>query len=548
MPYKKIYEMLTRELYSNGFAGNGRMHQIEISIIYNALFDNREMSSYANQVIKDAKIDKTFLKNFKNEIKLLDEPDISNLILLVNEGMHTFGYYDINNELISSLAIRLLDPQYGDVILDFGCSYGSFLSYVKHYCDLNKIELMMYNGVDLNSSLTNEAKMVLEIIKAPHNISVGDYLIEELPSFTKGFVFPPLGRYLDKHDKTKSLVFPEITFPNNSSGWNFVDRMLPFVNNDKTRIVTLLPHSALFNHQCEDYRKRLLNNGYIEGIIELPSGVLNNTGVVLDIVVLSKGNKYVKFIKVEGNYDSKKTKSINKRIDIEKIINDYNDKKHDYLPISEINSLHTLQYSTAVNTIETVKDGRKLGEVADVFSGAQYTISKFKDSISSKPTKRQIVVSSDIEDGIVDWRTLPYIEGFEHFDKYKIQKGDLIITSKSSKVKIAYVDIESNTNIIVTGGMLIVRPKKDLDGAFLKIFLSSEDGEATLKSIQKGSIITSMNARDLKEITIPVPPLKQQEELSKKYNNTLTTLVALKEEIKKLENQLRDFYKKEVTK
>ena len=137
MPYKKIYEMLTRELYSNGFAGNGRMHQIEISIIYNALFDNREMSSYANQVIKDAKIDKTFLKNFKNEIKLLDEPDISNLILLVNEGMHTFGYYDINNELISSLAIRLLDPQYGDVILDFGCSYGSFLSYVKHYCDLN---------------------------------------------------------------------------------------------------------------------------------------------------------------------------------------------------------------------------------------------------------------------------------------------------------------------------------------------------------------------------------------------------------------------------
>ena len=546
MPYKKVYDMLIGELYKSGYASDGRMHQIEISILYNALIDNGDMSSYANQIVKESKINKSFLKNFNDEVHKLEKTDINKLVLLINEGMHSFGYYDINNDLISSLAMQLLNPKDGDVFLDFGCSYGSFLSFSNYFCFSKNIEIKMYCGVELNGSLANEAKMVMEILQSPHNILVGDYLIDELPVFSKGFVFPPLGRYLDKNNKSKSLVFPEIVLSNSSYGWNFVDRMLPYLVDDSRKIVAILPHSALFNHQCEEYRKQLLINGYIEGIIELPSGALNNTGVVLDVVVLSKNNKSVKFVKAENDYNAKKAKSVSKRIDISRIISDYNDKSQNYLPVDDIVKLNTLQYSTAVHTIESISDGKKLGDVAEVFAGAQYTISKFRDSISIKPTERQIVVSSDIEDGIVDWESLPYINGFEHFDKYKVQKGDLIITSKSSKVKIAYVDIEPDSNIIVTGGMLIIRPKKDLDGAFLKIFLNSEDGEKTLKSIQKGSIITSMNARDLKEIIIPVPPIGKQKELAKKYNNTLTTLVALKEETKKLENQLRDFYKREV--
>ena len=164
--------------------------------------------------------------------------------------------------------------------------------------------------------------------------------------------------------------------------------------------------------------------------------------------------------------------------------------------------------------------------------------------VSDKITGYKILTSSDIEDGFVNWKELQNIDyKGTKFDKFAVQKNDVIVTSKSSKVKTVVVDIEPKEKILVTGGMIIVRPDVEkLDPTFLKIYLDSKQGQLALKSIQKGTVIITLNSKDLSNILIPDIDIKKQREKSELYNNKLSTLLAYKREIAKIENNLSNFY------
>ena len=91
--------------------------------------------------------------------------------------------------------------------------------------------------------------------------------------------------------------------------------------------------------------------------------------------------------------------------------------------------------------------------------------------------------------------------------------------------------------------MIIVRPDiKLLNPTYLKIFLDSEQGQNALKSIQKGTIIVTINSKELSTVLIPVIDINKQIEKAQKYNEKLSTLYALKQEARKLEDSLKNFY------
>ena len=141
-----------------------------------------------------------------------------------------------------------------------------------------------------------------------------------------------------------------------------------------------------------------------------------------------------------------------------------------------------------------------------------------------------MLTSSDINDGLVDWRNLQNIEVKDtKLDKFSIKYNDLIITSKSSKIKMAVVDFTPTNHIIVTGGMIIVRPDYTrLNPTYLKIFLESEQGQNVLRSIQKGITIITINANSLKDIIVPLINIQNQQKMARKYNDKLSSLLAFK--------------------
>lgn len=455
--------------------------------------------------------------------------------------------YNKSDEQICHLATELMEISGQERVLDFGSGDGSFLIESYNYSDNNSNHDNTYIGVEADSCFAHISMMAFELFGIKYEVKIGDYLQEELPAFDKGFTFPGFGIRLDAG--TYGLNYPEVNISNSTSSvyWTYIDRML-YRMSETGKIAALLPLNALFSSSGEEYRNKIIKDGLLESVIELPPGSLNHIGTKTALVVISRDNDYVKMIDANNLYIGEKFKYGETELDLDRILDLYFSDECTKILNSDLLEFNNICPSSVLSKPSEIENGKRLSEVASVFAGTQYTVSKFKDFISDIRTERRIVTPADITDGIVRWDTLPFIQNLSKFDKYAVHIGDLIITSKSSKTKMAVVDVEPSETTIATSGMLIIRCGEELNPTFLKIFLESSDGKRVLKSIQKGSVIMSMNAKDLENITVPVPDIKFQNMASDKYNEQLSTLYALKEEARIAEEKLSVFYETEVIK
>ena len=123
----------------------------------------------------------------------------------------------------------------------------------------------------------------------------------------------------------------------------------------------------------------------------------------------------------------------------------------------------------------------------------------------------------------------------------------MVVTSKSSKVKVGVIDFNPTEKIIVTGGMIIVRPDlTKINPIYLKVFLDSDPGRSALKMIQKGSAIVSIGSNDLAEVMIPLIDKSKQDLIANKFNNKVTNLIAFKKEIEQIEKSIKSLFNEEM--
>lgn len=450
-----------------------------------------------------------------------------------------------SNKAICSLAIELLRIEAGDMVFDLGSGYGNFLADVVRNAQNRNIELKEVMGYEINPSAAAVSKMNLIISGAKYfNIHEGDFTNGVSAMYNKGFAFPPLGmRFRENEKKIKSQLFKEYAFkPNrNSYEWLFVDRLLSGLTGFNRRAVALLSPRCLFNEDDKEYRDLLLKAGWIESIIELPAGSLNFTGIKVCMVVFSENNNAVSVVDATEAIDRAKGKFASFKLPYERVLQMLETAPHK--TIDELLEAHSLAPSSLLAGQGIKFEGKPLSEMAEVFTGCQYTSRNFEEMFTDDTTGYRILTSSDINDGIVDWYQLQSIDYKDNkFDKYAVQRNDVVVTAKSSKVKVVVVDIEPKEKILVTGGMLIVRPDTTkLNPTFLKIFLDSAKGQIALKMIQRGVNIITINSKDLATVIIPDETIELQNNISKKYNSKLSTYLALKDELKKLEEQLNNF-------
>ena len=359
---------------------------------------------------------------------------------------------------------------------------------------------------------------------------------------THAYVFPPLGlKFAMKERYNKSKLFNDMEFTGrNTAEWIFIDNVLAQNNGSpNSRTIAIVSLRALFNEDDKDFRNRLIESGRLEGIIELPSGGLNSAGIKLGMLIFSHNNKEVKILDA-SEFSIKNKKQFRSEIDVERIYDAYmasNCQKYDAKEL--INLRNLLPSNIGIGEIE-IDNGIELGEMAEVFTGSQYTLRNFENVFSKEPTGYRILTSSDIDNGLVDWKKLQSIRYEDtKFDKFAVKKGDVVVTSKSSKVKTVVVDIEPKEKILVTGGMIIVRPDlAKLNPTYLKMFLDSNLGQASLKQIQKGVTIITINSKDLKNIRVPMVSIEEQNKKAENFNLKLTTIMSYKREIEKLERSL----------
>lgn len=474
-----------------------------------------------------------------------------NLLSGKNNGPRTF--IESSNNYISELANDLLEVDgAGHIVMDFGSGTGNFLANVYKKAHDNKFVLKDLIGIEINVEQAHISQMALSILSdgsVNPQIVIGNALEKINYSYTKAYVFPPLGmRKLLNNDFRRSFLFQDMYLSNrNTAEWLFIDNMLSGLLGDKA--VALVTGKALFSNTDIEYRNKLVSSGWLEGIIELPAGSLSFTGIKVYMLIFSKNNKEVKFVDASNVIGVENKRYVNLELPVKTIEEMYFSKDVKTKPIEELIDIPNLCPSTIILDVKKLENGVELRELAEVFIGNQYTLGVFesKGLISDKKTGYRILTSSDIENGMVRWESLRSIDMKDNkFDKFAVQYGDVVVTSKSSKVKTVVVDIEPKEKILVTGGMLIVRPQLDkLNPTYLKMFLDSNLGQLALKSIQKGTVIVTVTASGLSTIEIPMIDINKQQEKAERYNEKLSTLAAYKKEIERIENSLKNLFEEE---
>jgi hypothetical protein len=468
-----------------------------------------DQSKHMNEHISEGIISKI------NE--LLDDLGLDGIRELVYELLFGKSYGKISpiqnsNKFISDLAYELLEMEgEGNVVFDLGSGIGSFLANVYKKSQDKKIILKNLIGVEINAEQANLSQMALLLLSdgsvCPRIIN-SDGLDGDNYVFNKGYSFPPLGMRSLFNEKRRSYI-SDIYFSNsNSAEWVFIDSLLMGLrdSNPGSRAIAIVSGRALFNNSDLIYRNMLLKKGRLEGIIELPAGALSFTGIKAFMLVFSNNdNKEVRFVDASNVVSAENRRYVNFELPVKTIKEMYYSKDVKKKTISELINVTNLTPSTIVLDtldIKKMENGVVLKDVAGVFLGNQYTISIFdnKGLLSDKKTGYRILTSSDIEDGAVNWENLQSINYKDtKFDKFAVKYGDVVVTSKSSKVKTVVVDIEPKEKILVTGGMLIIRPDQTkLNPTYLKMFLDSDEGKSALKSIQKGVLsLLSVQAASL---------------------------------------------------
>lgn len=504
-------ELTTRLLYS-AFLGTSKRSGSRVdSSALNSIVD-------ANREIKEAYESIAYSYLGKRDIK-----ELSNLCTnKFRTGPH------INVELYR-LINKLLDIKRSDLLLHVNAPDEAFLLESSDSIKSGPLKLSTLAIPDNNKS-ADLIRMRLDMNETNYTI-VDD--VGKLAKFKPNKVFiNPIYSTFDKGYKYSIK---------NNSFWDELLALSEIMTKD-SRIVALVPNVMLSNSIDKDKKEMLIRNGYLEGILSLPLRYYSiSLKVEVSLLVLSKGNKNVKIVDINRIFTISDVKSANLDNITEYIVDRYTDDFDEVSITDLINKNSNLLISNIVTpeTYEGMKNLTQLSAVADITKGTKKTKAEFKDLIDQSGESQYCLLNStDIYEGIIKYDKLTRLIYDTSFEKYLVKKGDVVITNKSSKPKLAVIENE-DLRIIPTGSMIIVSPHiNQLDGVYLKMFFDSNKGIELLSKVQRGQKTTTLYPNDIEKLLVPCVDYKKQLRLVDQYKTKLDYLAEKKAELETIKNDI----------
>lgn len=502
-----------------------------------------------NDLVKEVTKELSFEENF--DLKTIEfgeeytEDDCVSAVREIvdnNNGINEWMYSSPSS--LNKLVTKIINLKDGESFCDFGSGDGKLLLNVFDAAHKNKFNCK-YTGYEINAKQVLVSKCLMCMLNVDTTIINCDFMRDiHRGQFDKGYLYPPFGlKYsIDEWDSLKGIYGDLFTSRTESELLYLLKALENIKENGK--LVTVFTTGAAFRSSGMLARKYLVENNYVEGIIFLPARTLGFTAIPIDLWILKKDQKksyVIKMLDASNNILDKGSK-IAVELDVSTIIEEYNNNAK----CVSIEDIKNNEYSLSINIYEAEKltdsilNPVNIEDVCKIEKGSQYTISKFKDQISNTPTDYQLLTSINIQDGIVDYDSLSYVYPDPKLLKFKLEEGDIVVTTKSTVVKTFVANDLPDRNIIVTGGMIILKPDTSkVNPTYVKMFLDSSIGKSEFKSIIKGNTIGFVPFKEFKErMIISCPSLEKQNKLSEQYNNMLWTINALTKQLADTKDEL----------
>ena len=428
--------------------------------------------------------------------------------------------------------------------LDLGCGDGNFLvqTAIRNPQDV-------FVGVEINYNsylLTCIRLAFLKVKNRIFNNDIMDYSGKVIADCV--FCHPPFALRSSMFKNINENQYVGNIKPFQTAEWAFVEIALKAMSN-KGKGCIIVPDGILTNIADLEQRELLVSKKIIEGIIKLPADLFEYTSVATSLLILNKDNQndFIKFVDASNLCTKGRRFS---ELDADAILNEYfnngeNSINVPFATIVEANYNLSIKRFKEISKIK-LRNPRRIGElVLDIFRGVQiqarlldkYTTLDHKDSVY------KIVNCGDIVDGSFNTKELGMIDVDKNLDRYLLCDGDVLITSKSTKVKTAIAEIRNNEKIIPSGSIIVIRCNKELiNPVYLKTFFDSNVGKKLLESIQTGTTIISINAGAIRELAVECLPLDKQNVIANAFLQKMDLLRYERQKVLKLENELNTIF------
>jgi type I restriction enzyme M protein len=250
------------------------------------------------------------------------------------------GEFYTPNEVVK-LLVNILEPKQDAEIYDPTVGSGGMLIECKNYVESrygSSRNLSLY-GQEKSGTVWGLSKMNMLFHGVyDSNIVNGDTLMNplhidngELKTFDIVIANPPFSQNYTKDGMKFKERFNFWMPVKGKADFMFVQHMVSSLNN-VGRMAVVMPHGVLFRGGDErKFREHLINRGYLEAVIAMPSALFYGTTIGAAVLIVNKKDAHLRenvlFINADREYKEEKNQNKLRPEDIEKIAFTYRNKQ-----------------------------------------------------------------------------------------------------------------------------------------------------------------------------------------------------------------------------
>ncbi|CDC08082.1 putative uncharacterized protein [Lachnospiraceae bacterium CAG:364] len=486
--------------------------------------------------------DKDIEEMFQIEVSLFREylekgGKLSELFQMIFAQAGKWDVYAPTPTEVRKLIVDILGFHKAHRIADFCCGgAGLGLELWKRLTIRNKE--VSFHGEELNRNLCDAAQLYFSAYEVPDGeIEERDILTipdtAESQSYDIIVLDIPRGQNVTEVYDEKDPRLLCFNKKNIYSDWIFIQDVLYRLKKTGTAAVLVTP-GALTRVNEEILREQIVVNDWLEAVITLPENLYSKYYAGTELLIFNKDKE-----------SSRKGKVI--FIDISK---EFKRQGRRTVEITEAGLLQVREifvHSWEVKGVSAVCSREQIQKNQYSFKPSQYIQQENEwefvselvlEDIAQITRGAQVPKRADVvEDGDVYFLNIKDIQEkriqYEGADKvrstnsvckgkYRIQKDDILITSKGTALKLAIVE-DYSPEAYISGNLTLIRVNPEKYHPYVLFeYLNSRQGQISLERIQSGTTIRILSNASLQKLKIPEYHLEKMREIGKELKENQT--------------------------
>ncbi len=320
--------------------------------------------------------------------------------------------------------------------------------------------------------------------------------------------------------------------------------------NTKDTTIAITNMGTLFsnNNGISYFRKKLIDNNWLDTVIELPSHIFNSSGVPGALLILKKNRKsddkiqFIDFTNCQNHSEAKRGTLLIPEKEIENLFKLYKSKKIDKNSILvSADDIKSQEYNLSVRRYLLTDEEKEIKNM--LTKRETVTLNSLVDFVrplNSSPknikngTEISEILISDINSiGEINEGSKKVNVGEEFFSRSNlpfVKRNDLIISIKGTIGKIGFISTDLENTIPGTSLCILrVHDSSSINPEYLLQYLRSEICQRLISSSSQGSTIPFLSIKELKNLSIPIPSIAEQNSAKKISKRTKELFISLEE-------------------